>query len=284
MKRNALLLCLLVAFVLAIQAQTVTDVDGNTYNCITIGSQIWMAENLKVTHYRNGTPLLRVTDNTKWSNLSSGAYCFYKNSTSNTTLYNWFAAENSQNIAPVGWHVATEEEWITLISYLGGKDFAGSEFESKSFTVTGSRNANGGYEYPDYGDWWASTGCGSSLGRHRGHQTGQSEIFDVCFDKNYGFAVRCVKDNVTKIETKEKANAVIIYPNPSNGKINIEFDSPQHNVFMEIIDIEGHHVFANTYNNITTSTINIDVNYKGIYFIKFITDSETIYHKLIVTE
>jgi hypothetical protein len=70
----------------------------------------------------------------------------------------------------------------------------------------------------------------------------------------------------------------------TNGKINIKFDSPKNNVFLEILDIGGHHVFSNTYNNITTSTFNIDVNYKGIYFIKLITDSETIYDKLILTE
>jgi uncharacterized protein (TIGR02145 family) len=283
MKINVLLF-LFVAFILKNQAQTVTDIDSNKYNCITIGSQTWMAENLKVTHYRNGNPIPHVTDNTQWSSLSSGAFCNYNNNTNNTTLYNWFAVTDSQNIAPAGWHVPTDEEWTALTTFLGGVSVAGGILESKGFTATGSRNANGGYEYPDYGDWWASTECGSTTGRHRGHKNGLAEIYNVCFNKNYGFAVRCVKDNATKIEIKEKGNGVIIYPNPSNGKINIKFDSPKNNVFLEILDIGGHHVFSNTYNNITTSKFNIDVNYKGIYFIKLITDSETIYDKLILTE
>ena len=102
---------------------TVTDIDGNVYKTVKIGTQWWMAENLKVTHYRNGDPIPNVTDSIEWSGLSSGAYCEYDNDANNVTtygrLYNWLAIADSRNIAPVGWHVPTDEEWKQLEMYLG---------------------------------------------------------------------------------------------------------------------------------------------------------------------
>jgi hypothetical protein len=85
---------------------TMTDIDGNVYKTIKIGNQVWMAENLKVTRYRNGDPIPKVTNNSKWNNLKSGAYCIYNNDNANIStyglLYNWYAVDDSRNIAPEG--------------------------------------------------------------------------------------------------------------------------------------------------------------------------------------
>lgn len=93
----------------------VTDIDGNTYKTVKIGNQWWIAENLKVTHYRNGDAIPEVTDNEQWKNLNSGAYCAYDNNESNAAvygyLYNWYAMNDSRNIAPEGWYVPSDEEW-----------------------------------------------------------------------------------------------------------------------------------------------------------------------------
>jgi uncharacterized protein (TIGR02145 family) len=283
MKRNIFFLSLLVAFTLQNQAQTLTDIDGNTYNYITIGSQIWMSENLKVTHYRNGDPIPYVTDNTQWSDLSSGAYCYYANDTNKTTLYNWFSVLDSQNIAPAGWHVPSDAEWTTLTTYLGGENIAGGKLELKGFAATGSRNANGGFEYPDYGDWWASTPSGTTNGCHRGHQTGLDAIYNISFNKKYGFAVRCVKDNVTLIETNTK-ESLLIYPNPTNGKLNVLLKNPVNNILIEIINISGQCVFSSTFHNITASTIDLYGNRKGIYFVNLTTDEATFCSKFILTK
>ena len=101
----------------------VIDKDGNVYQIIKIGNQWWMAENLKVTHYRNGDAIPEVTDNSEWVDLTSGAYCAYDNDTSNVDtygyLYNWYAVIDSRNISPAGWHVPTDEEWKELEMYLG---------------------------------------------------------------------------------------------------------------------------------------------------------------------
>ena len=90
---------------------TVTDVDGNVYPTVKIGNQIWMAENLKVTHFRNGDPIPNHTDDAEWDTPNS-AWCAYDNETSNVEiygrLYNWFAVNDSRGLAPEGWHVPTD--------------------------------------------------------------------------------------------------------------------------------------------------------------------------------
>ncbi|MEA1898418.1 MAG: FISUMP domain-containing protein [Bacteroidota bacterium] len=96
---------------------TATDIDGNVYNTIKIGSQVWMAENLNVTRYRNGDLIPNVTGE-QWDNLITGAYCFYNNSNDIRStyglLYNWYAVADSRNICPEGWHIPTMDEWETL--------------------------------------------------------------------------------------------------------------------------------------------------------------------------
>lgn len=110
-----------------------TDIDGNVYTTVKIGNQIWMAENLKVTRYRNGDPIPNVTGKIEWKNLRIGAYCNYDNN-SNTAvtygrLYNWYAINDSRNIAPAGWHVPSDEEWKILEKHLGMRS---SEVDSVS--------------------------------------------------------------------------------------------------------------------------------------------------------
>ena len=102
---------------------TVTDIDGNVYKTIKIGNQWWMAENLKVTRYRNGDPISNVTDVADWTNLSSGAYCNYDNDVNNVgtygSFYNWYAVDDARGLAPEGWRVPTDDDWKELEMYLG---------------------------------------------------------------------------------------------------------------------------------------------------------------------
>jgi uncharacterized protein (TIGR02145 family) len=101
---------------------TVTDVDANVYNTVTIGIQIWMTENLKTTRLNNSSAIPLVTDNTAWSNLTSPGYCWYNNNEASYkgtygALYNWYTV-NTGNLCPTGWHVPSDEEWTTLVNYL----------------------------------------------------------------------------------------------------------------------------------------------------------------------
>lgn len=102
------------------------DIDKNKYKAVKIGSQLWMAENLKVKHYRNGDEIPKVIDIygcTDLKGLKTDAYCIYDNDESNADtfgcLYNWYTVADKRNLAPEGWHVPTDEDWKTLEMHLG---------------------------------------------------------------------------------------------------------------------------------------------------------------------
>ena len=156
----------------------VTDFEGNVYHTITIGSQVWMVENLKTKKYSNGDPIPNVVGSTAWTNLKSGAYCDYDNNASNSAvygrLYNWYAVNDSRNIAPAGWHVPISTEWLGLEYFLGGQN--GGAF----FGITINTNFWGATEI-GVNDVWSRT------------LTSDSNIFFVSSgDKASGFSIRCV--------------------------------------------------------------------------------------------
>lgn len=199
---------------------TITDIDGNTYQTIEIGDQLWMAENLKVTHYRNGDAIPNVTDSLEWEELTTGAFCNYDNNESNVAtygrLYNWYAVNDSRNIAPEGWHVPSDIEWQTLVDYLGGAAVAGGKMKEAGTTHWNSPNTGatdesgfsalpggcrcgnllGGYIHiRGSADFWSFAESDASDPWSRGLSAGTAEIFraaDVA--KFYGFSVRCIRD------------------------------------------------------------------------------------------
>lgn len=99
----------------------ITDIDGNVYTSVTIGTKVWMVENLKTTKFNDGTAIPNVTDNTEWSDLNTPAYCWYDNEIANKAtygaLYNWYAV-NTGKLCPTGWHVATDDEWHQMLLFL----------------------------------------------------------------------------------------------------------------------------------------------------------------------
>jgi len=208
---------------------TVTDIDGNIYQTIKIGNQWWMAENLKVTHYRNGDVIPNVTDGIAWQGLSSGAYCIYDNDSLNVAnyglLYNWYAIGDTRNIAPVGWHVPTDEEWKQLEIYLGmsqeeadttnlrGTDEGGKLKETgtahwfspntgatneSGFNALGGgyRSATHGYYYSmkQFGNWWSATEDSVSYAWNRSLTYSSSQVIRFANTERNGFSIRCVKD------------------------------------------------------------------------------------------
>ena len=104
-------------------AGTVTDTDGNVYQTVRIGTQVWTVENLRVTKYNDGTAIPFDTSSITWGNLSTPAYCYYNNTTNADSikkygaLYNWYSV-NTKKLAPAGWHVPTDSEWEVMQSYL----------------------------------------------------------------------------------------------------------------------------------------------------------------------
>ena len=126
----------------ALQSTSVTDIDGNSYDYLTYGDQVWTVENAKMVTYRDGTEIPQVTDATEWSNLTTGAWAYYNNDPTKPRLYNWYAVmgihdtdPNTPNkeFAPEGWHVPTDAEWTTLENYLiaNGYNYDGTTTENK---------------------------------------------------------------------------------------------------------------------------------------------------------
>ena len=127
---------------LATGSGTVTDQDGNSYDYLTYGNQVWTVENAQMVTYRDGTPIPQVTDPTEWSNLTTGAWAYYDNDPTKPRLYNWYAVmgihdtdPNTPNkeFAPEGWHVPSDAEWTTLENYLiaNGYNYDGTTTENK---------------------------------------------------------------------------------------------------------------------------------------------------------
>ncbi len=117
------------------------DIDGNVYETVIIGNQEWMAENLRVTHYRNGETIPNVQDGEEWMLITTGAYCHYDNDPENTEiygmLYNGFIVNETQNIAPVGWHIPSNEEWMQLVNNLGGQLSSGGDMKTRGTIESG---------------------------------------------------------------------------------------------------------------------------------------------------
>ncbi len=121
--------------------------DNRVYRSITIGSQVWMAENLNNSHFRNGDFIPEAKTNRAWEkagNRKHPAWCYYKNSFENSSiygkLYNWYAITDPRNICPVGWHVPTIDKWNELADYLGGDYIAGNKLKEKGTTHWGNTN------------------------------------------------------------------------------------------------------------------------------------------------
>ncbi|MBE0653750.1 MAG: fibrobacter succinogenes major paralogous domain-containing protein [Bacteroidales bacterium] len=195
---------------------TVTDIDGNVYQTVTIGSQVWLKENLKTTRYRNGDPIPNVTDDAQWLSLSGGAYCNYDNISSNSAtyglLYNWDAVIDPRNICPAGWHIPSDTEWKTLIDNLGGEEVAGGKLKEKGTAHWISPNTDaidqygfkalpagyrlgGTFQQPGYyATWWSRTEKNLADAWIITLINSKSKAYIEGAYKIDGHSVRCVRD------------------------------------------------------------------------------------------
>lgn len=195
---------------------------------ITIGTQIWQNANLDVTTYKDGTPIPEVTDQTQWANLTTGAWCHYNNTTVNGTtygkLYNGYAllgihdndpSTPNKTLAPQGWHIPSNSEWSTLITFLGGQNVAGGKMKSNSTSLWLSPNTSatnssgftglpGGFisingAFDGIGQvcyWWSNSlyPLGTNTYYGRGIFYNNSQANSVVLGLTQGAYVRCIKD------------------------------------------------------------------------------------------
>ena len=202
-------------------AKSITDIDGNLYKTVNIGTQQWMGENLKTSKYSDGTTIPNITDNTQWASNTTGAWAYYNNDAANNPkygkLYNWYAVSKTtngnKNVCPTGWHVPTDAEWTVLTDYLGGESVAGGKLKEVGTTNwnspnTGATNTSlfsalpGGDRIYDgnyfgigsSGYWWSSTEGNTIDAWSRNLNDNYGVAYGFISIKKDGFSVRCLRD------------------------------------------------------------------------------------------
>ncbi len=204
------------------QSKTITDIDGNVYNTIVIGTQTWMKENLKVTHFRNGDEILEILDSAQWANQTwnIGLSTILTSDPSYVStygrLYNWNVVIDYRNVCPVGWHVPSKDEWTTLIDFLGGNNQGTVDKLKEAGTIhwldPNTGNNESGFTalpggrfpiYPQYqflwinasGSWWSTTAIDDSTAWGYSIIVNFDHVSEWQDSKDQGFSIRCVKDN-----------------------------------------------------------------------------------------
>ena len=202
----------------SVAQSSISDNEGNVYQTVTIGTQMWITENLKVTKYNDGTLIQRVTDNYEWANLATAGYCWYNNDSINYkdnygAIYNWNAA-HSGKLAPLGWHVPSDTEWTILSDFLGGISAAGDKLKEAGILHWVDPNSGtnetkftvlpGGYRSGDSGAFfglgnncslWSSTlDSGSNAWQRAITSYDTTDLRVISSNVHYGISVRCIKN------------------------------------------------------------------------------------------
>ncbi len=186
---------------------------------VNIGTQTWTVENLNVSTFRNGDPIPEVKTNVEWEKAGKEgkpAWCYYDNDPKNGAkygkLYNWYAVNDSRGLAPSGWHIATEKEWMLFTEFLGGDTLAGIKIKSSLDwnSITNHTNESGFTALPggfrsencsfycirECGYWWSSTEYDENFAgiRYLDNINKYANLNYSGYGKNYGLSVRCIKD------------------------------------------------------------------------------------------
>lgn len=271
------LLILSINLTINVQAQTVTDIDGNIYNTVVLGSQTWMKENLKVIRYQNGDAILTTSPSSLNINGEIGAkyQWAYDGVDSNVInygrLYTWHAAVDSRKICPVDWHVPSDAEWDTLILFSGGIENARDEMVNGNFSAlyAGRRHNPGNFVgLNNTAHWWSSDdfemdsywkpSINSSP-----TDNGAQAAGNLYRSRTLGFSVRCIKDNpILNIDISRSGHKYIIADNYTN-KILIDPKGVSNPIFY-VYNLMGQLVYSKNI-GVGHSEINIDYLPNGVY-------------------
>ncbi len=303
------------------RAQTVTDIEGNVYNTVTLGTQVWMAKNLKTTKYNDGTLIPNVTDSIQWYNLITGAYCNYNNDAGNADiygrLYNWYAV-NTKKLCPTGWHAPSKNEWVILKDYLiangynydgtttGNKigksmafttgwafsdwvGYVGTNPETNNSTgftgLPGGRRAasNGAFDNVGMsGYWWSSDSMVSGPASYWYLTYLSYSLISMGIYEQAGLSERCLLGSISHIDKIDNKVEIKIYPNPATNKITISIPSKATPDNYRIEILNIDGQIIRTNNNCGAETTLDLVNLSsGVYTIKVKTDKEIAIQKFI---
>ena len=184
---------------------------------VTIGNQVWMSQNLNMDKFRNGDPIPEAKTDEEWEKAYKNkqpAWCYYDNDPANGAkygkLYNWYAVNDLRGLAPVGYHIPTDEEWTVLTDYLGGEDVAGEKMKSTSgWAESGNGTNESGFSglpgstrnlfgtfvnIGKHGFWWSSTEVTTNNAWSRRLNYDKGDVHRRHFNKTLGFSVRCLRD------------------------------------------------------------------------------------------
>ena len=193
-------------------ASGLVDIDGNNYPVVKIGNQIWMKENLRVSRYRNGYSIPNITNNYEWSNQTSGAWNINQDVTIYGKLYNWFAVSDNRGLCPFGWHIPSNDEWITLTNFFGGESVAGAKLKATTlwYSNEGSTNESGFTAFANgfalintanlhvdngnLGIFWSSSDWSTWGAISRRLWSVSKDFVNYIGDRKNGFSVRCLRD------------------------------------------------------------------------------------------
>ncbi len=286
---------------LSAQTDSITDREGNVYQTVQIGDQWWMAENLRVTQFANGDQIPQLTNATEWANTLKGAYCYYGNKTyfadTYGNLYNWYTVEDERGVCPVGWHVATDEDWIIMEMHLGmsaeeaermtawrGTD-EGDKIKDESF---GGNNSAGftalgtGYRDPEGifkamgtdNDYWTSTpydNRGNTEGVLHGLLNTNPSTVRNFHVPGYGFCIRCVRDEAVQVKNQTPLPDSRVFPNPAGDQLFVRNADGNH---LTIRNISGQTVLTES---VTSPDHQVDMSNlsEGTYLVS-ISDQEEV--------
>jgi uncharacterized protein (TIGR02145 family) len=292
---------------------TLTDIDGNIYQTVTIGTQVWMKENLKTTHYRNGDSIgttypatynYMSESNPKYQWAYSGNDSF---ANIYGRLYTGYAATDSRKVCPTGWHVPTSNEWKTLIDYLGGgmvahgklKESGTTHWESPNSDATnesGFTGLPGGLRgettFEDMeisGHYWAANEQypGWLYRLLLNYEPFETTYFLNSASPVNAWAVRCLNDTLietTSIENAQNKIKISINPNPASSLVTLFFGTTLvKEALIKLFNLQGNLVFSKTFHNTTSATIDLTGFPKGLYVIKLNLDG-TVYSNKICLE
>lgn len=312
-KLFTLFICVTALTFPAIKAQTITDADGNVYNTITIGTQLWMKENLKTTKYRDGSSITNVTDPNTWLSLTTEAYCNYDNTSSNANiwgrLYNWYAVSDTRELCPTGWHIASDYDWTILQNYLyvngynydgsttGGNKIAKALSSTTHWVASSVTGAPGNSDFPSVRN---SSGFTSLPNGYRSmggsyNNLGESSYFWASTPYNSTSSYRYAMDydnpilwrnffsNVygaavrcicdLPVSINETKSSSNIILYPNPSTNFVVVEGLKYNSYIEIINLQGQIVKNLNVSN-TKTTLDVSELPKGIYFIRINSDEE----------
>lgn len=285
------------------RSQTVVDVDGNVYDTIAIGTQVWLKENLKVTHYNDGSAIYFDNGTLQWDTLHTGAYCYYNNDSISYAaaygpLYNSYTVVDSRGLCPSAWHVPSYAEYMIMFNYLGGDSMVGGKLKDTGFQWWAAPN-NGATNITDFSARAAGFRNGINYSKIDSTTsfwlTDNMNAFRYCFllyhdrpNAGYGYAlsffghsVRCIKNAVgTGLLPLENSFAFHYYPNPATDFIYVTgtgVSSRQVNIY----SLQGKLVWMQKQVEANTK-LDISALKAGIYIINGVGDNFSFFEKLIV--